>query len=352
MTGISAKDIIFDNSLSKGFLALKKISKYSPIALLFFLSVLSFFLSAPQSVFAQGTSGAVELKIPVGPRAIAMGQAFVAVANDATAVYWNPAGLNQLGGTALTAQYDVFIETVRYEYLGAATKLGSDAALGIGAKILSTGQDPAITGLDSFGNPVTGSGSVGENYMDIDLAGAYRLSYYFDVGLTLKYIDKTLSGTSASTFSADLGFMYHTPIPHLTAGLNLQNWPSPVFNYGLKFDQVADPLPFNVKLGLSYRMFDDDFVIDYDLNIPNDDPYVINCLGGEYWYKNTLVGRFGYQFGGSIDQNQVGNGWASGLYLGAGVKIEMFHDFFGLDYAWTNDGFLGANHHFGIDFYF
>lgn len=347
MTVICGKAIIFQQVDLKGALILKKSSTF----LQFFLftaplMAVSLLLAVPHRALAQGTSGAVELKIPVGPRAIAMGQAFTAVADDANAVYWNPAGLNQLGGTELTAQYDVFIETVRYDYFPAATKLGNEAALGIGAKLLSTGTEPEITGVNGS-TPVTGSGTVGESYMDIDLAGAYRLSYYFDIGLTAKYINKTLSGTSASTFAADFGVMYHSPIPHLQVGLDLQN-----MGPGLKFDQVADPLPFTIKLGIAYKMFNDDFVLDYDLDIPTDDPYVINCIGGEYWYKDTLVGRFGYQFAGSIDQNQYGIGGVAGLYLGAGVKIPFMKTNIGVDYAWTNTGFLGSNHHFALDLYF
>jgi hypothetical protein len=307
---------------------------------LLFLGLSSNFYQA----FAQngpGTTGAVALKIPVGPRAIAMGQAFVAVADDANAIYWNPAGLNQLGGTELTAQYDVFIDTERYNYFAGATKLGNSAAIGLGAKILSTGTDPAI---DSNGNQT--SGFVGETYMDIDLAGAYRLSYYFDVGITAKYISENLSGTTASTFAVDLGLLYKTPIPHFTAGLDVQN-----LGPGIKFDQVTDPLPLNVKVGVAYRMFDDNFTTDFDMNFPNDNAISAN-LGGEYWYKDTLVGRFGYQFQGSVDQNEVGIGGKAGLYLGAGVKIAAFKDYIGLDYAWTDDGILGANHHFALDFYF
>ncbi len=307
----------------------------------FLLIIFGLFQFFSQALAAgPGSSSAVELKIPVGPRAIAMGQAFVAVADDANAVYWNPAGLNQLGGTHLTAQYDVFIDTVRYNYFAGGTKLGNDAAIGIGAKLLSTGTDPAI---DANGNQT--SGTVGENYMDLDLAGAYRLSYSFDIGLTAKYINKNLSGVSASTFAVDLGALYRTPIPHLTAGMNLQN-----MGPALPFDQGYS-LPFNVKIGLAYKMFEDNFTVAYDMNFPVDNAVSAN-LGGEYWYKDTLVGRFGYQFQGSIDQNQVGIGGASGLYLGAGVKIAAFKDFIGLDYAWTNDGFLGANHHFALDFYF
>jgi hypothetical protein len=288
-----------------------------------------------------GSTGAVELKIPVGPRAIAMGQAFVAVADDANAVYWNPAGLNQMGGIHATLQYDVFIETVRYNFGAIGAKLGKDAAVGLGVKLLSTGTENIV---DASGNQP--GGTFGLNYMDIDLAGAYRLSYYFDIGVALKYISKSLAGTSASTFAGDVGFMYHTPLPHLTAGLNVQN-----IGLGLKFAQVSDPLPFNVKVGVAYKMFNDDFTIAYDMNFPRDNA-VSASFGGEYWYKNTLVGRFGYQFQGAIDQNQYGIGGKAGLYLGAGVKIPAFKNYVGVDYAWTDTGFFGANHHFALDFYF
>jgi hypothetical protein len=309
------------------------------IALFIFGLVASF---QPAFSGGPGSTGDVELKIPVGPRAIAMGQAFVAVADDANAVYWNPAGLNQLGGTMLTAQYDSFISTESYEFLAAATKLGNDAAIGLGSKILTTG--PPEQAIDSNGNPT--SGSVYENYMDIDLSFAYRLSYFFDVGITAKYITNNLAGTSASTFAVDLGILYKAPIPHFTVGLNLQN-----LGPSIKYIQDPDPLPLNLKVGVAYRMFDDNFTTAFDMNFPNDNA-ISASLGGEYWYKDTLVGRFGYQFQGSIDQNEVGIGGKAGLYLGAGIKVAVFKSIIGLDYAWTNDGFLGAENLFALDYYF
>ncbi len=309
-----------------------------------FLSLL-ILLSIYSPLFAQGGPGstaAVELKIPVGPRAIAMGDAFVAVANDANAVYWNPAGLMQLGGTHFTAQYDLFIETVQYSYFAIGTKLGNDAAFGASAKVLGTGTDPAT---DGGGNIIPGS--VGENYFDVDLAGAYRLSYYFDIGLVAKYISKSLASVSnASDIAFDFGLMYRSPVPHLTAGLDVQN-----LGPGMKFDQVSDPLPLNFKVGLAYRLFDDNFTLAYDMNFPNDNAIMVN-LGGEYWYQDTLVGRFGYEFQGSLDQNQLGVGGLAGLTLGAGVKIPAFSNYVGIDYAWQNLGVLGPNHHFALDFYF
>jgi long-subunit fatty acid transport protein len=319
---------------------MKSYSFFSRIIKGFFLVVLalSFY---PAYASGPGSTGAVELKIPVGPRAIAMGQAFAAVADDANSIYWNPAGLNQMGGGHITAEYVNFIETVEYEWIAVATKLGKDAALGLGVKLLSTGNENIV---DANGNQP--GGTFGLGYMDINLAGAYRLSYYFDVGLTIKYISKNLAGTSASTFAADIGLMYHTPLPHLTAGLCVQN-----IGFGLKFAQVSDPLPTNVKVGVAYKMFNDDFTLAYDMNFPRDNALAAS-LGGEYWYKNTLVGRFGYQFQGAIDQNQYGIGGKAGLYLGAGVKIPFFKNYIGVDYAWTDTGFFGANHHIAADFYF
>jgi hypothetical protein len=315
--------------------------KFSRFMKAFLLLTLGFFSTFPAQALQPGDTGAVELKIPVGARPIAMGQAFVAVADDANAVYWNPAGLAQLGGSQVTVQYDVFIETITYFTGAAGFKLGNDMAAGLMVKMLSSGSEPEY---DNMGIPTGNTFSL--SYMDIDLAAAYRLSYSFNIGLNLKYISKSLAGTSATTFAADLGLMYKTPIPHLTAGLNVQNVGLP-----LKFDTVADPLPMNIKVGVAYKMFEDNFTLAYDMNFPNDNAISAN-LGGEYWYKDTLVGRFGYQFQGAIDQNQVGIGAKAGLYLGGGIKITAFKTNIGLDYAWTNDGFLGSNHHFALDWYF
>jgi long-subunit fatty acid transport protein len=312
------------------------------VSLLFVLSAaFSFAQNTATTVNGPGTTGAVALEIPVNPRAIAMGQAFTAVADDSSAVYWNPAGLNQMQGSELLAEYDVFINTVTYNYLNGAFKLGNDLTMGFGLKLLGSGLENIINSSGA----ATG-GTFGETYYDIDIAAAYRLSYSLDIGITAKYITETLGTTSASTFAVDLGLMYKTPIPHLKLALDLQN-----LGPGIAFVQVSDPLPLIFKIGAAYQMFDDDFTMDLDVDFPNDN-VVSTSLGGEYWYKNTLVGRLGYEFQGSIDQNQLGVGGEAGLYLGAGIKVSLFKTYFSFDYAWTDQGILGSNHHFSLAWYF
>jgi hypothetical protein len=296
--------------------------------------------NVPLRAQSTGTTGAVELKIPVGPRAIAMGGAFVAVADDANAIYWNPAGLRQLGGTALTAQYVSFIDTVNYNYFAAATPLGNDAAIGVAGKLLTTGNEQVV---DTNGN-LTGA-TFNESYADFDLAGALKINYFLDIGVVAKYITKTLASSTASTVAVDLGLLYKTPIPHLNAGLDIQN-----LGPGLKFVTTTDPLPLNFKVGTAYKMFDDNFTLALDFNFPNDNNPSVN-FGGEYWYMNTLVGRFGYQLQGAFGQNELGNGAQEGLYLGAGFKFAAFKTNIGLDYAWSNQGFLGTSNRFALNVY-
>ena len=308
-----------------------------------FAAVFSFFMIS-QISFAQngpGTTGAVELQIPVNPRAIGMAQAFTAVADDSSAVYWNPAGLNQMQGSELLAEYDEYIETVTYNYLNGAFRLGNDMSIGFGFKQLGTGLENVVDA-----NGTVTSATFGENYYDLDLAVALRLSYSMDFGITGIYISKSLAGTDASTIACTLGLMYRSPIPHLKFAFVVQN-----LGPGLKFVSVTDPLPLTFKIGAAYQMFDDNFDVDWDVDFPNDND-VTTSLGAEYWYKNALVGRAGYLFQGSTNQNQVGIGGESGLYLGAGIKISLFKTNFSFDYAWNDQGILGTTDHFSLAWYF
>jgi hypothetical protein len=307
-----------------------------------FLLLMAVLLS-PLPVLAgdPGTTGAVELKIPVGPRAIAMGEAFGAVADDANAVYWNPAGLRSMKQTHVTLQYTDFIETVKYQYLAVGAPMRNNRmAIGLAGKMLSTGFEDAI---DENAQP-TGD-QFNETYMEIGLAGAARVNYWLDFGLTAKYASKKLYQTSASTFAADLGFVYNAPVKSLRAALVLQN-----LGPGMKFGQASDKLPMNIKVGLAYKLFQDNLTLAYDTNFPNDNKPAAS-LGGEYWYLDKLVGRFGYRFQGGLDWNELGIGGKAGLFLGGGMKVPAFGHKVGIDYAWSTAGFLGSLHRVALNVY-
>ena len=137
------------------------------MALLLVLSVVA---------MADGIGAFSAFKNGIGARALAMGGAFVAVADDATAVCWNPAGLAQLDDTRLAGMStDLYGLGITHQYVGATT---SFANLGIGLGWERAAIDGQQTNADgSAGNAFTWTeqaiiGSLATNVMDIAMAGA------------------------------------------------------------------------------------------------------------------------------------------------------------------------------------
>jgi hypothetical protein len=152
-------------------------------------------------VLADGIGAFSAFKNGIGARALAMGGAFVAVADDATAVCWNPAGLAQLGDTRLAGMStDLYGLGITHQYVGAVT---SFANLGIGLGWERASIDGQIVdGSGGLGASFTWTeqaivGSLATNVMDIAMAGANVKYYLADSGL----------GDSASGFGFDLGLL-------------------------------------------------------------------------------------------------------------------------------------------------
>ncbi|MCD6136317.1 hypothetical protein J7J63_06390 [Candidatus Bipolaricaulota bacterium] len=150
---------------------------------------------------ADGVGAFSAFKNGVGARALAMGGAFVAVADDATAVCWNPAGLAQLDDTRIGGMStDLFGMGITHQFVGATTTF-SGIGVGLGwERAALTGQGTAADG--SAGslfnwNESAIVGTLATNIMDIGLAGANVKYYMADSGL----------GNTASGFGFDLGLL-------------------------------------------------------------------------------------------------------------------------------------------------
>src|SRR5258706_2391490 len=103
-------------------------------------------LSFAMPVYAgSGTEAASFLDIPVGAGPASLGSAYTALANDAYAPVWNPAGLGFLSSTQIAGQHLSYLESINYEYLSLVHPLGKKNGLGVSAQYLGTG-DIAATG--------------------------------------------------------------------------------------------------------------------------------------------------------------------------------------------------------------
>src|SRR5437016_5606210 len=191
---------------------IRKTAKRASISLLSALCVLSSAL-APKALASSGTEGAAFLDIPVGGGPAAMGSAYSALATNAYAPTWNPAGLGFISDTEIAGQHLSYLESMNYEYLSLVHALdqqrdsGTHRGLGFSAQYLGSG-DITRTDVDSTGNFVNPGGTFSSHY------GAYNLSYgqtfndKLAVGVTGKWINAKIDDVSANAYAVDLGSLY------------------------------------------------------------------------------------------------------------------------------------------------
>ncbi len=233
----------------------------------FFLTLIlaSMLLAGFSQSYAVSESAVLFLLISPGARAAAMGEAFVGLADDATAVYWNPAGLAYQKGREVTLMHanwlpqfgsDLFYDfgAYRQSFEGIGTVGLNVTYLNLGEQTITDESGP--TPLGTFNsNEFAFSGTFGTS-----------LSENWAVGLGLRYIRSNLSSVGAgaekgdgraSAFSFDVATLYRLPFaPKLSLGLNLSNL-GPKITY---IDAAqADPLPTNLKVGFAYRLVNNKF---------------------------------------------------------------------------------------------
>lgn len=297
---------------------------------------------ASQSVAANYSNEV--LSIGVGARALGMGGAYAGVADDSTAVYWNPAGLPKIKHIEVAAiqqgrQYSgVSLNEVGSQYFFMSGGITVPKVGSFGAAIMRFGVDeiPQISGVDSNGVPI----QVGTfKTQDLALLASYGLQLHpaFNTGLTLKYLSGGTSGlkaggsvvgdASSTSYGADLGMLVDfgamTPnLKGLALGLNVQD----LYNSGVVWKNTptnpTDKVDMNPKVGLAYSppfAFLKDNGSQLTFAIDADPKYGSNTLmhyGSEFWYKDTLAFRGGIrQFLGGLQNMETSLGASFRLFI-------------------------------------
>ncbi|OGS06003.1 MAG: hypothetical protein A2204_07700 [Elusimicrobia bacterium RIFOXYA1_FULL_47_7] len=275
-----------------------------------------------------GTTGGQFLKISPSARASAMGNAFAAVSDDVFALYSNPAGLSQLKESELAATYLSYFADVKYGFIGYASKVKNMGVFGFGYTYLLVDQiekrDVNETKLGEF-NAKDTSLTVSYGKDDVIPSVLENVS----LGGSVKIISSEIDQVIAYTGALDLAAMY-SPIENLNTALVIQN-----IGPGIKFVEVTDKLPLNIKFGASYRAFEK-LTISADIDEYVFDNKFYASLGGEYWVISKLALRAGYRYG--YDTSNLG----SIVGLGAGIGFRIWS--VGLDYAFLPFGELGDTH--------
>jgi len=312
-----------------------------------------------------GTTSAQFLKIEAGARAIAMGGAFVAVDNDATALYWNPAGIARLSNIETVLIHTNWLADVSFDFVGLVLPLGSFGTLGLSITSLSMGEKIVRTVANPEGT--------GEKYSagDIAVAVSYakNLTDRFSIGFSTKYIQQNIWNMNSSSIALDIGTLFTTGFYGMKIGMSISNFGGKMKLEGkdtqifydqdipklgnndripaqLTTDEFDLPLIFRVGLAMDVISSESNRItLAIDAVHPNDNTENLN-LGAEYVFDNLLFLRTGYKNLFTRDSEE-------GFTIGAGIEYNAFSgSLLKIDFAYQDFGLLDNIQKFSLGLIF
>jgi long-subunit fatty acid transport protein len=319
-----------------------------------------------------GTVGLKFLDIGVGGRALAMGEAYTAIANDVSSVFWNPAGISNISNGEFFAGYTQWPADINLYSVALAKQMNmpliGQGALGFSGTMLNTGLMNRITEYDVEGD-FSGTFPYEDYAFGITL-GKY-LTDKFSFGTTIKYLHEKIADWDVNSWAVDIGTYYETGFKSIRIGMSIMNFgPDVRFEIdedgdgrldedpldgisqdddngdgvidGLDLDgedviQKDVPIPLTFRAGLAmdvYQTESSKATLVAELAHPPDNEERYQ-FGGEYWFGDVLAIRAGYKL--NMDEG--------GFTTGAGLSWPFSSSGrFSVDYAFNDLGRLDFVH--------
>jgi opacity protein-like surface antigen len=316
---------------------------------------------AQVSVTKVGTSSAAFLNIEIGARAVGMGGAFVGLADDPTAVYWNPAGVARLQGAGLTLMHIDWLAETNFDF---GVFILPIEGFGTVAASLAT-----LTMEDMEVRTVLQPDGTGELFTAGDLAAtltyALNLTDRFSIGFNAKYIRSSIWNESANAFAIDIGTLFTTQFNGMRLGVSLSNFGTPMRLTGRDLIILVDPaptkdgsndrivsklqtdafdLPLVLRVGVAMDFVNtplNRLTFAADAINPSDGDEGLN-VGAEYALRNMFFLRAGYK---SIFRDLS----EQGLTFGLGIHRKITRaTALKVDYAYADFGRLNNVHRFSV----
>ncbi len=298
-----------------------------------------------------GTSAAAFLQLGYGARPIGFGEAFAPVANDVSALYYNPAGLafpgvsdarSSAGPYEILASQSILAQGISMTQLGLVGR-----PFGLSVTHLSLG------GIEQRTTETAApEATVGASGLAVGLSYARKIGGV-GVGVSGKYIHENIASYSASAYALDLGALYRFESRPVSLAFDIAN-----IGTGVRFIEQTYPLPRIARFGVAYGLTQEfPHAVVLQIDLPRD--MGANArVGFEYRGFGPITLRAGYRtfsaeqrsaaLGSALGSTVSGIADFYGMSLGAGLRTP-FGD---LDYAMVPYGELGTAHRMSYSFNF
>jgi len=289
----------------------------------------------------------VLLRVPVGARAVALGQAYTACATDGSAPFWNPAGLMRAPGRRnLFFAHDDYAAGIDLEY-AAYHWHGQNFAYGLSAGMLVSGDIPRTTELHQEG---TGQTFTANQYV-LGFSVARAMTDRFSFGGTVKYFQENLDEFTTRGALFDVGILYFVGVGDLRVGFTVHDigpdlkpgGTPPELGNGYEppaeFQSYAAPTAGSFGMAYTWRLGEHtDLLTTTDFHHPTDYSESFR-LGMELELNRRLALRGGYE----TNRDQGG--------LAAGFGVRLARDLWDIrvDYALRDMGDFGTVHQISLD---
>jgi len=280
-----------------------------------------------------GTSTAQFLKIASGARGVALGEAYSAMTDDATALDWNPAGLIKIKKQSLSFMHAPYLADTYLDFFAYAEAAGEVGAWGMAYKYMNYGA------IKKTGQAGTDLGKFTPYDMSLSVGFATYITGFnkdpeerFVLGATGKFVRSQLLSAD-NTVSADIGLLFPYFFENrFQLALTAQN-----IMGALRYDKSNSSLPLVLRLGSVTRMTDY-LAVTADV-VATRDNYPFLAMGGELraglGSATDLFLRLGFNTRAVSDLNGSRN-----VTFGAGFR----HNFYSIDYSFSPFGDLGSVH--------
>lgn len=286
--------------------------------------ILTMLCSATLAETGDGGYADAFLQIGFGARALGMGGAFVAVADDATGGFFNPAGLTQITKRTFGAFYRKMTLDRRLSYVVYNQPVRDEATITLAWINAGVGD---VMGRDGDGNPTE---EISNYHNVVQLFLGRRILDQLSVGLGIEYIQYNLANINSYGIGFGMSAMGR-PTPELRLGLSLENlgmkysWTSGDYWKSIDPDilgsSITEEFPFTMRLGASYLLWEDRLLLSTELD-KNEKQEAKIHLGVEGWAWENVAGRIGYDRGS--------------LTFGLGLRHEIQSAVLGFDYAFVS----------------